>query len=130
MKIYCCGCAADVEARLTNGAEIYPHRNDLAELTFWKCDGCGNHVGCHRHTRTATRPLGVIQTPEIRDACQKVRRLIEEVQHFGKVDRGLIFHEVASALGVQRFHPSDLRTIEDCRTAYKTIQQIGKDARQ
>lgn len=30
-QIFCCGCGADVEARLTSGAEIYPHRDDTAK---------------------------------------------------------------------------------------------------
>jgi hypothetical protein len=34
-------------ARLTNGAEIYPHRTDLAHKRFWKCDPCAAFVGCH-----------------------------------------------------------------------------------
>lgn len=29
MKIYCTGCEEDVEARLTDGQERYPHRPDL-----------------------------------------------------------------------------------------------------
>jgi hypothetical protein len=37
MKIYCTGCKSDVEARLVDGAEVYPHREDLASLPFWKC---------------------------------------------------------------------------------------------
>jgi hypothetical protein len=66
--IYCCGCESAVQARLTDGREIYPHRPDLADLPFWKCDGCGNHVGCHHKTNDRTRPLGNIPTPEIRIA--------------------------------------------------------------
>ena len=38
MLIYCCGCAQDVTARLTDGSEIYPHRLDLADIPFWVCD--------------------------------------------------------------------------------------------
>ena len=32
MEIYCCGCEDKVIARLTDGAEIYPHRFDLPSL--------------------------------------------------------------------------------------------------
>lgn len=62
MKIYCTGCGKDVQARLTDGAERYPHRPDLYELPFWKCDTCGNYVGCHHKTRAPTKPLGCIAT--------------------------------------------------------------------
>ena len=66
-KIWCCGCGKEVDARLTDGAEVYPHRRDLASLPFWKCDACGNFVGCHHKTRERTKPLGCIPTPEIKD---------------------------------------------------------------
>jgi len=42
MKIFCCGCGQDIDARLTDGAEIFPYRKDLYSLPFWKCDACGN----------------------------------------------------------------------------------------
>ena len=57
--LYCCGCDTGTEARLTNGAEIYPHRPDLHELPFWKCDKCGNFVGCHHKTKDRTRPMKI-----------------------------------------------------------------------
>lgn len=66
--LYCCGCQCLVEARLTTGAEVYPHRDDLAELPFWRCDICKNWVGCHWKTADRTRPLGNIPTKEIKAA--------------------------------------------------------------
>ncbi len=60
MLIYCCGCNEKIKARLTNGEEIYPHRTDLYLLPFWKCDSCGNFVGCHHKTDNPTKPLGCI----------------------------------------------------------------------
>ncbi len=71
-SIFCCGCKADVRARLTSGKEIYPHRSDLSSLPFWRCDGCGNFVGCHHKTKDRTRPLGCIPTPEIKEERQRV----------------------------------------------------------
>lgn len=53
-------------ARLTDGAEIYPHRSDLAALRIWKCDVCPNaYVGCHPGTEEA---LGTPAGPELRKA--------------------------------------------------------------
>ena len=60
MRLWCCECANHVEARLTDGREIYPHRPDLAALPFWRCDGCGGYVGTHHRSDDPTRPLGVI----------------------------------------------------------------------
>lgn len=75
--IYCCGCKADVGARLTDGREIYPHRADLAALPFWKCDACGNAVGCHHKTKERTRPLGCIPTPELKTARSHIHRVLD-----------------------------------------------------
>ena len=35
-------------AELVTGATIYPHRNDLAHLRFWRCVPCEAYVGCHK----------------------------------------------------------------------------------
>lgn len=76
-EIYCCGCEKKVPARLTDGAEIYPHRHDLSGLPFWKCDTCGNFVGCHHKTKNRTRPLGCIPTPEIKEARKRIHSLLD-----------------------------------------------------
>jgi hypothetical protein len=60
--IYCCGCKSEVQVRLTDGSEIYPHSPDLHHIPFWKCDACKNYVGCHWKTKDRTRPLGNIPT--------------------------------------------------------------------
>ena len=75
--IYCCGCGCDVQARLTNGKEIYPHRMDLDEVPFWKCDKCGNYVGCHHKTKQRTSPTGCIPTSEIRALRVQIHNIID-----------------------------------------------------
>lgn len=64
VSIYCDICNGKIDARLTNGAEIYPHRPDLADLPFWKCDTCGGYVGCHHRSAQPTKPLGIIVDKE------------------------------------------------------------------
>jgi hypothetical protein len=56
----CAECGATT--RLTNGAEIYPHRPDLAQRAFWRC-ACGAYCGCHKGT---DRPLGTPAGPTLR----------------------------------------------------------------
>jgi len=69
MEIWCCECSIKVKARLTDGSEIYPHREDLYSLPFWKCDQCGNFVGCHHKLKSnPNQPLGCIATRDIRKA--------------------------------------------------------------
>ncbi|WP_375408555.1 zinc-finger-containing protein [uncultured Methylobacterium sp.] len=63
-----CGTAA----RLTNGAEIYPHRADLFENRIWKCDVCPDaYVRCHEGTEDA---LGTPAGPELRNARRMLHR--------------------------------------------------------
>ena len=84
MNIRCCGCQKKVEARLTDGSEIYPHRKDLYSLPFWKCDVCGNFVGCHHKTKNRTRPLGCIPTPEIKNARKHIHAILDPLWQSGK----------------------------------------------
>lgn len=119
MKIFCCGCQDYVEARLTNGAEIYPHRSDLHELPFWKCDACGNYVGCHHKTNTPTKPLGFIATPEIRRARQKIHKLIDPIWKEKRLTRTKVYRQIARRMGLDSYNTSKIRTIEEARDVYR-----------
>lgn len=125
--IYCCGCGAEVQARLTDGREIYPHRPDLAELPFWRCDACGNHVGCHHKTSDRTRPLGNIPTPELRKARQHIHALLDPLWRSRKISRRKIYGHISTALGRQ-YHTAELRTIDEARAVYRIVQTIAREA--
>ena len=58
-------------ARLTDGREVYRHRQDLHDKPIWKCDDCGAYVGCHPGT---VEPLGTPADAELRRA----RHLLHE----------------------------------------------------
>ena len=88
MKITCCGCGGKkVDARLTDGIEIYPHREDLYDLPFWKCDDCGNFVGCHHKTSNRTKPLGCIATKEVKAKRIGIHQIIDPLWQSGKHKR-------------------------------------------
>lgn len=116
--IYCANCGCEVQARLTSGAEVYPHRRDLANLPFWRCDACRGHVGCHHKTDDPTRPLGVIPSPALANARQELHKLIDPIWKSGKCSRSKVYREIAARLGIAEFHTAELRTIEDARSAY------------
>lgn len=122
--IYCANCGAEVQARLTTGAEIYPHRRDLADLPFWRCDVCRGHVGCHHKTGNPTKPLGVIPSPELARARQELHALIDPMWKGGKRSRRGVYREIAARLGIAEFHTAELRTIEDARIAYRAARAI------
>ena len=104
-EIRCCACETKVQARLTDGREIYPHRPDLADLPFWKCDDCGNHVGCHHKTKNRTQPLGVIPTPELRNARQHIHRILDPIYESGRTTRKALYADLSERLG-WKYHTS------------------------
>lgn len=125
MNIYCCSCEKEVSPRLTNGAEIYPHRKDLTDLPFWKCDSCGNHVGCHHKTRNRTAPLGVIPSPEIREARKKIHSIIDPIWKRGLKKRKDVYSHISKEIGWS-YHTAKLKTIEECRHVYAIAMDYRK----
>lgn len=123
MKIHCCGCGFKVNARLTNGAEIYPHRNDLNKLPFWKCDACGNFVGCHHKTSKPTQPLGCIPTPEIKKARQHIHQVLDPLWQSGKYKRGQVYKMISDKFG-WKYHTASIKTIEEARDIYRFIKTL------
>lgn len=123
----CCGCNGDkVEARLTNGAEIYPHRPDLHNLPFWKCDACGNFVGCHHKTADRTRPLGCIPTPELKQARQQIHRLIDPYWKAKRVNRSALYAAMSEKLG-WKYHTAMIRSVDEAREVYRVAQSVLKE---
>lgn len=123
--LYCCQCEADVEARLTDGREAYPHRPDLHDLPFWKCDDCGNFVGCHWKTKDRTRPLGNIPTKELKNARQHIHRILDPIWKQGKMPRGKLYARIAKELGVEEYHTAELKTVEDARRVYAFVKRLA-----
>ncbi|ENP0841209.1 hypothetical protein ACCI44_003648 [Vibrio parahaemolyticus] len=123
--IYCCGCESEVNARLTKGKEIYPHRIDLAHLPFWICDTCKNFVGCHHKTNKPTTPLGIIATPEIKNARKHIHALMDPLWESGKIKRGKLYAMLSKRIG-KTYHTGEIRTLSDARLVYRYIQEIGK----
>ena len=119
--IYCCGCEKAVQARLTNGKEIYPHRKDLYKLPFWKCDSCGNYVGCHHKTKKPTKPLGSIPTPEIRKVRQSLHKEIDEVWRDMKLcTRGKLYRLISKYLG-KEFHSANVNSKDEATEVLKAF---------
>ena len=126
MKLYCCQCKDEVQARLTNGGEVYPHRPDLADLPFWKCDTCGNHVGCHHKTRDQTRPLGNIPTKELKNARQHIHRILDPIWKEKKMPRGKLYARLARELGLEEYHTAEIKTIDEARKVYAIVRVISR----
>lgn len=127
MNIYCCGCGCNVEARLTDGGEIYPHRSDLAALPFWRCDDCGNYVGCHHKTKDRTRPLGHIPTAEIRDARKHIHAILDPLWKSKRMSRRDIYAKIAERIGRAEYHTAEIKSVEEARDVYRAVKEIARE---
>lgn len=123
--LYCCGCQKDVDARLTDGREVYPHRDDLHSLPFWKCDGCGNYVGCHHKTKDRTRPLGNIPTKELKNARQHIHRILDPIWKQGRMPRGKLYAKIARELGYAEYHTAEIKTVDEARKVYAIVKGLA-----
>jgi len=123
-KIYCCDCKKEINARLTDGKEIYGHREDLYDLPFWVCDNCKNYVGCHHKTKNRTNPLGNIPNKEIRQARKHIHALLDPMWK-GKNDkhksRRIIYGFLTLNLGYQ-YHTAQIKNIDEARKVYKLLK--------
>lgn len=112
MRLYCCQCECEVNARLTTGKEIYPHRNDLAKLPFWKCDSCGNYVGCHHKSRNKTKPLGNIPSEKIRAIRKRIHDQMDPLWKSGQIGRGTLYKLISDHLGYT-YHTGEIKTFAE-----------------
>lgn len=122
-EIYCCGCEKPVMARLTNGREIYPHRQDLYELPFWKCDTCKNYVGCHWKTKDRTRPLGVIPTRAIMEVRKKIHEKLDPLWKYGIIPRKKLYAQISKELGYS-YHNGELKSVQEGERVYEIVMKI------
>lgn len=128
-KIYCCQCREIVSARLTNGGEIYPHRKDLEDLPFWKCDDCKNFVGCHHKTKNRTKPLGCIPNKEVKNARSHIHKILDPMWKSARnrrKARSEIYQKIADKMGIMEYHTAEIKSIEEARRVYRIILDIKK----
>jgi hypothetical protein len=132
----------ETAARLTDGREIYPHRQDLADKPIWACTVCEDtYVGCHPGTED---PLGFPADAALREARQLLhqRRIDPLWKHaprtggYGRLDeegtrtvqraaRGRVYGFLAERMGLTResCHTA-MFTIEQCRAAWEALTGV------
>lgn len=123
MKIFCTGCEKEVEARLTDGKEMYPHRSDLYELPFWKCDSCGAFVGTHHKTSERTKPLGYLATPALKKWRMAIHSTLDPLWKEGKIKRGQAYAYISHRLG-KVYHSAEIRSAEEGRQVYEIVKTL------
>ena len=120
------GCEQDVEARLTDGAERYPHRPDLAYLPFWTHDECKTWVGCHHKTSKPTQPLGILATPAMFRMRIAIHDLIDPIWKSGYKARGQVYAYIKRELGYD-YHTGELRTMEEAQKVWNIAAQLNSE---
>jgi len=120
MKVWCVKCNKKVEADLTTGNVIYPHRPDLANKNFYKCPYCKNYVGCHPST---TKPLGCIPTEELKRARIKVHSKLDALWKSGKYKRSDVYKILSDHFGYS-YHNGNTKIVAECEEAITVLNNI------
>lgn len=109
----CADCHA--AARLTCGAEVYPHRPDLADKPVWLCS-CGARCGCHPNT---IKPLGTPAGPDTRAARMAAHASFDALWKQGHMSRSAAYRWLAEQMGM---HP------DSCHIGMMSAEQAERVA--
>lgn len=123
MKIYCTGCSADVEARLTDGREMYPGNKDLVTIPFWICDTCRSFVGTHHKTPNRLKPLGFLATPEVKKWRRIIHQTLDPLWKTNKIKRGLAYREISDRIG-RSYHTAEIYSVEEGKKIYEIVKEM------
>lgn len=121
-EIYCCACEQTVQAALTDGSEIYPHRPDLRDLPFWICHYCDNYVGCHHKTKDRIRPLGCIPSPEIKKLRMQIHSMLDPLWGKDIALRKRIYRELGSILG-REYHTAEIKSVAEANQIIEILKK-------
>lgn len=117
---YCGSRASNV-----TGADIYPHRPDLASKRFFACNPCGAWVGCHPDGK----PLGRLANAELRRAKQYVHAAFDPLWRGRKMSRSGAYAWLARALNISTAECHiGMFDVERCRAAYRACIDRRKEA--
>lgn len=87
------------EAELVDGTEVYPHRPDLSDKKFYRCEPCAAWVGCHPGT---DRPLGRLANAELRRAKMAAHQALDPLWRSGRMSRSQAYDWLARQLGLHK----------------------------
>lgn len=119
MKCSYCGA----QAELKTGADIFPHRPDLAQKNIWVCFLCDARVSCHAGT---TRPMGVLANPALRMARREAHEMFDKVWKRGLFTRAAAYQMLAKhmRISVKRCHIG-LFSVSQCRQVIYIVRSWG-----
>ncbi|TXI12512.1 MAG: hypothetical protein E6Q68_03725 [Polynucleobacter sp.] len=123
LMIWCCSCNRYIEADLITGKEIFPANKHLHNLPFWICRWCNNYVGCCSKSKTSTKPLGNILSPELRNAMKRIHNLLDPLWLSKQYTKSYVYHRLSQFLGYQ-YNTLELKTIEEAKRVYQLLLEF------
>jgi hypothetical protein len=109
-------------AERCTGADIYPHRPDLASLRFWRCQPCGAWVGCHKDSDSI--PLGSLANAKTRDLRRKCHAGFDPVWRCRAMSRNGAYRRLAELMKIAP-HECHISWFGE-RECLKALNAIGK----
>ena len=91
------------QAELVTGKVIYPHRQDLHSLNFWRCAPCDAYVACHKPGKgygDGSRPLGRLANGTLRRAKRDAHEAFDPIWKLGGMKRKDAYVWLAKELGI------------------------------
>lgn len=120
-KIYCVQCEDKMPVVLQSGDAIYKSLK-YKHLNFWVCGGCNNYVGVHKNSPTH-EPLGIIPTPEVRNARQHIHAILDPIHQKKLMKRREVYDYLSEKLGWQ-YHTAKIKNVEEARKIYIIIKEL------
>jgi hypothetical protein len=122
MRVSCPYCGG--QARLADGVELFPQREELAGRKFWRCDPCDAHVGTH--TFDNERPLGRLANAELRRWKARAHRAFDPLwKKLGaRYSRTQAYRALAKRMKVtRRCCHIGLFDVEQCRRVVEIVKE-------
>lgn len=99
MEVKCPYC--NTQAEKVTGNIMYPHREDLYHLLFWRCVPCNAQVGTHKGSDGI--PFGKLANKEDRLARQLAHTRFDALWKFGRIPhRGTAYSMLAEHMGMTK----------------------------
>ena len=118
MIIWCTTCNCVVEARKTDGSEIYPHRKDLKELIFYKCT-CNSTIGCHKDT---DKPMGTLANDKLKKARIVAHKEFDDLFKNGYMSRKKAYEWLSDKLNISKDNCHiGMFNIEECNLVVSAV---------
>lgn len=117
----CTGCHEIVDARLTNGAEMYPDSPKLAHTPFWIHDACGAFVGTHNKTHDHLKPLGSLATKDVKRWRLLIHQMLDPLWREGHITREHAYARISKALG-HTYHTGEIYDVEQGEFVYLFVK--------